>query len=200
MVFQLHLLLLELIPGGAKKSLSAAQAKSLLARVRPRDAVGKARRRVAAELIGDLERVYQRSKEANKKLTTVDTLGLLCHVIATPANVQDQHVAPALLYEAADRGIQHIWADQGYLADRLIAAAANTLGITVEIVLRPTATTGRGKGFHVLPRRWLVERTFAWISRCRRCARDYERRTDHHETIVHWAAIMQMTRRLARLP
>src|SRR3954470_10452540 len=66
MVSQLHQLLLELIPGGAKESLSAAQAKALLATVRPRDAAGKARRRVAAELIADLERVYQRSKQADK--------------------------------------------------------------------------------------------------------------------------------------
>jgi hypothetical protein len=57
MVSQLHQLLLELIPGGAQKSLSAAQAKALLAKVRPRDAAGKARRRVAAELISDLERI-----------------------------------------------------------------------------------------------------------------------------------------------
>ena len=56
MISQLHQLLLELIPGGAKKDLSAAQAKALLAKVRPRDAAGKTRRRVAAELIGDLER------------------------------------------------------------------------------------------------------------------------------------------------
>ncbi|WP_239098538.1 IS110 family transposase [Micromonospora qiuiae] len=73
MVSQLHQLLLELIPGGAKKSLSAAQAKALLATVRPRDAVGKARRRVAAELIGDLERIYQRSKEADKELKELVT-------------------------------------------------------------------------------------------------------------------------------
>ena len=68
MVCQLHHLLLELIPGGAKKDLSAAQAKALLAKVRPRDAAGKARRRVAAELISDLERIYQRKKAANKEL------------------------------------------------------------------------------------------------------------------------------------
>jgi transposase len=68
MISQLHQLLLELIPGGAKKDLSAAQAKALLAKVRPRDAAGKARRRVAAELIGDLERLYQRKKAANKEL------------------------------------------------------------------------------------------------------------------------------------
>ena len=69
MVSQLHLLLLELIPGGAKKDLSAAQAKKLLASVRPRDVVGKTRRRVAAELIGDLERLYARKKAANKELS-----------------------------------------------------------------------------------------------------------------------------------
>jgi hypothetical protein len=68
MVCQLHHLLLELIPGGAKKDLSAAQAKALLAKVRPRDAAGQARRRVAAELISDLERLYQRKKAANKEL------------------------------------------------------------------------------------------------------------------------------------
>jgi transposase len=68
MVAQLHQLLLELIPGGAKKDLSAAQAKTLLAKVRPRDIAGKTRRRVAAELISDLERVYARKKAANKEL------------------------------------------------------------------------------------------------------------------------------------
>jgi transposase len=68
MTSQLHVLLLELIPGGAKKDLSGAQAKQLLATVRPRDAAGKARRWVAAELIGDLEKIYRRKKAANKEL------------------------------------------------------------------------------------------------------------------------------------
>jgi Transposase IS116/IS110/IS902 family len=68
MISQLHQLLVELFAGGAKKSLSAAQAKVLLARVRPRDAAGHARRRVAAELISDLERIYQRKKAAGKEL------------------------------------------------------------------------------------------------------------------------------------
>ena len=73
MISQLHALLLELIPGGAKKDLSAAQAKALLAKVRPRDAAGKTRRRVAAELIGDLERIYARKKAANKELSELLT-------------------------------------------------------------------------------------------------------------------------------
>ena len=67
-VSQLHALLLELLPGGAKKDLSAAQAKALLARVRPRDLVGKTRRRLAAELVADLEQNYARRKAADKEL------------------------------------------------------------------------------------------------------------------------------------
>ena len=79
MISQRHALLLELIPGGAKKDLSAAQAKKLLATVRPRDAAGKTRRRVAVEMIGDLEKIYARSKAADKELaaliaTTATTL------------------------------------------------------------------------------------------------------------------------------
>ena len=67
-VSQLHALLLELVPGGTKKSLSAAQAKGLLATVRPRDVAGKTRRRLAAELITDLERLHVRKKAADKEL------------------------------------------------------------------------------------------------------------------------------------
>ena len=69
MVSQLHHLLLELVPGGAKRFLSAAQAKAILAGIRPRDAAGKVRRRVAAELVTDLERIYRRKKAADKELT-----------------------------------------------------------------------------------------------------------------------------------
>ncbi len=68
MISQLHQLLLELIPGGAKRDLSAAQAKVLLSSVRPRDLVGKTRKRVALELVGDLEKTYQRSKALDKEI------------------------------------------------------------------------------------------------------------------------------------
>jgi transposase len=99
MVSQLHQLLLELIPGGAKKDLSAAQAKALLATVRPRDAAGRARRRVAAELIADLERVYQRKKAADKELKEL--------VVATGTSLLDLHgIGPSgaarLLVEVGD--------------------------------------------------------------------------------------------------
>ncbi len=99
MTSQLHHLLLELIPGGAKKDLSAAQAKTLLAKVRPRDAAGKTRRRVAAELIADLERIYARRKAADKELRAL--------VSATGTKLLDLHgIGPSgaarLLVEVAD--------------------------------------------------------------------------------------------------
>jgi transposase len=71
MICQLHALLLELIPGGAKRDLSAAQARTLLAGVRPKDPAGKTRKRVALELVVDLERTYRRKKTANKELTAL---------------------------------------------------------------------------------------------------------------------------------
>jgi hypothetical protein len=80
---QVHHLLLELIPGGAKKDLSEAQAKALLATVRSRDLAGKTRRRVAVELITDLERIYQRKKAAKKELTAL--------VAATGTTLMDLH-------------------------------------------------------------------------------------------------------------
>jgi transposase len=99
MVSQLHHLLLELIPGGAKKDLSAAQARALLAKVRPRDAAGKARRRVAAELVSDLERIHARSKAADKELKDL--------VAATGTSLMGLHgIGPTgaarLLVEVAD--------------------------------------------------------------------------------------------------
>ena len=99
MTSQLHQLLLELIPGGAKQHLSAAQAKALLAKVRPRDVAGKARRRVAAELIADLERIHARKKAANKELKAL--------VEATGTSLMDLHgIGPSgaarLLVEVGD--------------------------------------------------------------------------------------------------
>jgi transposase len=99
MTSQLHQLLLELVPGGAKQHLSAAQAKALLAKVRPRDVAGKARRRVAAELVADLERIYARKKAANKQLKAL--------VAATGTSLMDLHGmgpsgAARLLVEVGD--------------------------------------------------------------------------------------------------
>ena len=99
MISQLHALLLELIPGGAKRDLSAAQAKVLLSKVRPHDTAGRTRRRVAAELVGDLERIYARKKAADKELREI--------VAATGTSLLDLNgigpsVAARLLVEVGD--------------------------------------------------------------------------------------------------
>jgi len=66
--------------------------------------------------------------------------------------------------------------------------------LAVEVVAKLAGQVG----FKILPRRWVVERTFSWISRCRRTVRDYERRPEHHAAMVQWSMVIVMTRRLAR--
>jgi len=135
-----------------------------------------------------------------KRHLLVDTGGLLITVIVTRASTADRDAAPHLLRKARRRGrarLGRCWADTGYKGD-YHHWSATTLGIEIEIVDRPRL--GRGHGFRLLHRRWVVERTNAWITRRRRCARDYERLPAHHEAMVHWAAILQMTRRLANSP
>jgi putative transposase len=144
---------------------------------------------------------YDGWKKVNgrKRHLLVDTLGLLIGVAVSPANEQDRDGAVVLLRRAARRGRSRLalaWADSGYTGDGYREWLLRELGITVEVVTRPPA--GREEEFKVLPRRWVVERTNAWISRRRRCARDYERLPQHHAAMVEIAAIIQITRRLAR--
>jgi putative transposase len=143
---------------------------------------------------------YDGHKKVNgrKRHILADTLGLPVTVAVTAANVQDQHGAAVLLARARRRGRRRLalaWADRAYNDEDLARWAQRDLGITIQVVHRDPAAAGT---FTVLPRRWVIERTNAWISRRRRCARDYERLPAHHAAMVHWAAILQMTRRLAR--
>ena len=89
--------------------------------------------------------------------------------------------------------IRFVFADQGF-AGRLVDWAAGLLDMIVEIVRKPAGQ----QGFEVHPKRWVVERTLAWISRCRRTVRDYERLPEHHAAFVQWSMIIVMSRRLAR--
>jgi transposase len=142
---------------------------------------------------------YDQHKNVNgrKRHLLVDTLGLLIAVAVSAASVPDRDGAVVLLLRAGARGTRpgHIWADHGYSGSIWIAWALQALGTVITIVEQP-----RGQqGFQVLPRRWVVERTNAWISRRRRCARDYERLPSQHEAMVQVAAIIQMTRRAAKI-
>jgi transposase len=137
---------------------------------------------------------YNGHKRINgrKRHLLVDTLGLILAVVITPANVPDSVAAYHLIDHAAELGIKHIWADTGYRARALSHYAA--AHITLDIVKRPPpAETNR---FVLLPRRWVIERTNAWISRHRRLARDYERTPQSHLYAVHWAAIRGISRRI----
>ena len=151
----------------------------------------------AAETVGAQQRGYDAGKRTNgtKRHIAVDVLGLLLAVIVTGAGVQDRDGALPLLQRlrAACLRVALVWADSAY-AGALVTWAMTQLHLTLEIVRRSEDMTG----FVVLPRRWVVERTLAWITRRRRCVRDYERRHDSHEAMVRWAMTLVMTRRLAK--
>jgi len=150
-----------------------------------------------ADTVPGTTRGYDAGKKINgrKRHIAVDTGGLLLAVVVTVAGIQDRDAAHRLLTALTGRfsTIRLVWADGGY-AGRLVVWAKKVLSLTVEVVKR----TDDVKGFKVLPRRWVVERTFAWISKFRRCVRDYETLPAHHEVMVHISMIMTMSRRLAR--
>lgn len=120
-------------------------------------------------------------------------MGLVLVAIVHAANIQDRDGAKLLF--AKVKGcfprMKLIWADGGY-AGKLVDWLAGFCQWTLEIVKRCDDMAG----FHVLPRRWVVERTFGWLGRYRRLSKDYEYLTDSSETMIHIAMIQLMIRRL----
>ena len=127
-----------------------------------------------------------------KRHLVVDTQGLLLAVCVTPANVSETAGAALVLSRlpAAAKKLRLLWCDNGYFKSAFEHAAQKR--ITLCAVQRPSTQ----KGFAVLPRRWVVERTFAWLSRCRRLARDYETRPQSSEALILLAMSRLMLRRL----
>jgi transposase len=150
-----------------------------------------------ADTVPARSRGYDAGKRVNgrKRHLAVDTAGLLLTVVVTIAAIQDRDGAVRLLaaLRAKFSTIALVWADGGY-AGRLVRWAQAVLGVAVTIVKR----TDDLAGFQVIPRRWVVERTLAWISKHRRCVRDYETLPEDAEAMVYIAMIMTMSRRLAR--
>jgi transposase len=156
-----------------------------------------------ADTVGAATRGYDAGKKINgrKRFIVTDTLGLLLVVLVLPASVQDRDGGRKLLLELRHRQlmartarrVRHLFADGGF-AGVLVGWARALLKTTIEVVRKPAGQ----KGFAVIPRRWAVERTFAWITSYRRLARDYERHPATAEAIIRWAAVNTMTRRLAR--
>jgi transposase len=132
-----------------------------------------------------------------KRHVLTDTLGLLLAVVVQPAHLQDRDGAEAVLREARllFPFLERVIADAGYQGPKMAAAVARTGTWSLEIVRR----CDRHR-FVVLPKRWIVERTLAWISRCRRLARDYERHARTAAAFVRLAMIRLMLRRLAANP
>ncbi|WP_165854605.1 transposase, partial [Streptomyces sp. V2] len=132
--------------------------------------------------------------KGRKRHLLADTLGLLLDVAVTPASTIDRDAARVLLPAARSRfpRLSLIWADGGYRG-HLQDWAAQHLGVVLDVVRRRDVV----RGFQVLPRRWVVERSFAWFLRSRRLVRDYERRTDTSEAVIRWSMTMLMSRRLA---
>jgi putative transposase len=121
-------------------------------------------------------------------------MGLLLAVVVHPANIQDRDGAKLVIDKLIGRfpRMRLVWADAGY-AGKLIEWVWALTGWALEIVKRPRDS----HHFQVLPRRWVVERTFAWLSRCRRLSKDYEALSDTTEAWIHIAMIHLMLRRLA---
>ncbi|HLO16180.1 MAG TPA: IS5 family transposase [Anaerolineales bacterium] len=133
-----------------------------------------------------------------KRNLLVDTLGLVVLAKVTAANVQDVHAGKQLFAAVAQKPelltrLEKIFADGGYRGE-LVEWTQQNLHAVLEIVLK----LGDQKGFQVLPKRWVIERTFAWISRNRRLARDYERLAESSEAFIYVAMIRLGLRRLAR--
>jgi putative transposase len=147
------------------------------------------------------ERGYDAAKKVTgrKRHILVDVLGLLLEVVVTKASMPEREGAKALLERALAQNLERlelIWADGGYNGQPFHDWVLEHCGWLVEIVKR----SDDAKGFVVLPRRWVVERTFGWLYRFRRLSKDYEVLPETSEALIYAAMVRIMLQRLARNP
>ena len=133
--------------------------------------------------------------KGRKRHIVTDTLGLLLFAVIHTADIQDSDGAPDVLKAIWYRfpWLRHVFADGGYAGPKLRAALKGHGDWSIDIIKR----SDTAKGFEVLPRRWVVERTFAWLGRCRRLAKDWEASIESSTAWTFIASIKMMTRRLA---
>lgn len=122
---------------------------------------------------------------------------MLINVMVTPGDVQDRDAIAPLLENASQRfpTLKKAIADGGYQGPRTADEVQRKAGIPLEVVKR----SDTARGFYILPKRWIVERTYGWLGRCRRLAKDYENLTRSHLAFVILAMIRLMLRRIVRL-
>jgi putative transposase len=132
--------------------------------------------------------------KGRKRHILVDTLGLLIAVVVSSANVQDYHGAQPVLRKVKDRcpRLKVVWVDGISEKEWLIAWVKSECGWELQVIKR----TDNTQGFKRLPKRWVVERTFAWLGRYRRLSKDYERLPETSESMIQLAMIHIMVRRL----
>lgn len=134
--------------------------------------------------------------KGRKRHIVTDTCGFLIFILVHAADIQDRDGAVDVLAAVRTRfpWLRHVFADGGYAGDKLRSALADMGTWTIEIIKR----SDKAKGFEVLPRRWVVERTFAWLGRCRRLAKDWEKSIPSSTAWALIASIRMITRRTAR--
>ena len=142
------------------------------------------------------ERGFDNGKKVNgrKRHLLVDTMGLLLAVVVTAASVSDPAGARLLFKRLGGAGkkLRKIWVDGTYRGTLVTWVVAH-----LWFILQPVLRAEDMKGFVVLPRRWVVERTFAWLTQCRRLSKDYERLSASSEAMIYIAMTRLMLRRLA---
>lgn len=134
--------------------------------------------------------------KGRKRHILTDTCGFLIFILVHAADIQDRDGAVDVLAAVRTRfpWLRHVFADGGYASDKLRSALVGMGKWTIDIIKR----SDRAKGFEVLPRRWVVERTFAWLGRCRRLAKDWEKSIASSTAWALIASIRMLTRRTAR--
>ena len=134
--------------------------------------------------------------KGRKRHIVTDTQGHMLTGVVHEANIQDRDGAPGVISLACASFpcIVHVFADGGYAGEKLEEALAKVGGPVIEIVKRPDDA----KGFVLVARRWVVERTLAWVNRCRRLAKDWEATIASSEAWLIIASIRQLSRRIAR--
>jgi len=134
--------------------------------------------------------------KGRKRHVVTDTLGNMLEGVVHGADVQDRDGAPGLIERSCDLypTLTRLYADGGYAGQKLGAAVAHIDRLTIEIIRRSDLA-----GFVILPRCWVLERTLAWLSRCRRLAKDWEASIALSEAWMVVSSIRRMTRRIAKL-